>query len=106
MVIEWLRFKVQERHREKFIYHDRLIWTEFLSSVSGFLGKEVWIEPQNSNNIVLVIRWNTKEEWKSISSEDLDKVKQHFDAVMNQLNIQYKSVGFAEYQVRKFANTP
>ena len=102
MVIEWLKFKVKEKSREEFIHQDRLIWTDFLSSTSGFLGKEVWIDPRNPEHIILVIRWNTREEWKSISAEDLKKVTQHFDAVMNQLNIQYQSIGFAEYQVRRF----
>ena len=99
MVIEWLKFRVKERAQEEFIYYDRLIWTDFLSSMSGFLGKEVWLDPNNPEHIILVIRWNTRKQWKSISTEDLKKVTQHFDAVMSQLDIQYESIGFAEYQV-------
>ena len=103
MVIEWLKFRVKENSREEFIHHDRLIWTNFLRSTPGFLGKEVWIEPNSPDDIILIIKWKTRKEWKSIASEDLEKVTQHFDAVMNFLNIEYKSVGFAEYQIRKFA---
>lgn len=102
MVIEWLKFRVEARSKE-FIYYDRLIWTDFLSSTSGFLGKEVWLDPNNPEHIILVIRWNTRKEWKSISAEDLKKVTQHFDAVMSRLNIQYESIGFAEYQVEPLA---
>ena len=102
MIIEWLRFRVKEESREKFIHQDRLIWTEFLSTIPGFLGKEVWLEPKAPNTVVFVIRWRTRSAWKSIPRQDLKRIDDHFAAVMEILGIKYQSVGGAEYQIRKF----
>jgi len=47
MVIEWLEFQVKPEAREKFIQKDQEIWTKFLAKQPGFLGKELWINPDN-----------------------------------------------------------
>ena len=66
MVIEWLEFEVVPESREKFIEIDRRIWTATLKKFPGFLGKEVWVAPNQIDRVFLVIRWQTREQWKSI----------------------------------------
>lgn len=102
MIIELLEFKVDAKSREKFIQQDQLIWTNFLSNYPGFLGKEVWIDPNDITKVTLIVKWETRKQWKSIPQKDLLKVDRHFAGVMNQLGIFYKSSGFKEYQIRKF----
>lgn len=102
MVIEWLKFDVDPKLREKFIQQDEKIWTAALSIFPGFLGKEVWIEPNALDKVVLVIRWQTREQWKSVPLKDLVKIEQQFAAVMQEMNISYKMIASREFQIRKF----
>lgn len=100
MVIEWLKFKVDAKDREKFIQKDAEIWTATLSQYPGFLGKEIWINPTNEAEIILIIRWNTRKEWKIIPQSVLDETEQKFAQAAG--NISYEMIESSEYQVRKF----
>ena len=102
MVIEWLKFRVDPESREKFIQEDDAIWTACLSAYPGFLGKEVWIEPNEPNKVIFTIRWQTREQWKSIPAKDLAEIEQQFSQVMREKNISYKMIESKEFQVRKF----
>jgi uncharacterized protein (TIGR03792 family) len=102
MVIEWLKFQVDSEAREKFIKEDETIWTAALSNYPGFLGKEVWIEPHSLDKVIFTIRWQTREQWKSIPAKDLVAIEQRFAEVMGRMNINYKMIESKEFQVRKF----
>jgi len=102
MVIEWLKFEVDPQGREKFIQQDEKIWTVALSTYPGFLGKEVWIEPNAPSKVIFTIRWQTREQWKSIPTQDLAKIEQRFDSVIKEMNINYKMTQSKEFQIRKF----
>jgi uncharacterized protein (TIGR03792 family) len=102
MVIEWLKFQVDSEGREKFIREDEKVWTAALSTYPGFLGKEVWIEPQSEDKVIFTIRWQTREQWKSIPGKDLVAIEQRFAGVMNKMNINYKMIESKEFQIRKF----
>lgn len=102
MVIEWLQFTVDSDSREKFIQQDEAIWTAALSTYPGFLGKEVWIEPKASGKVIFTIRWQTREQWKSIPLQDLVKIEQKFAGVMKKMKIHYKMTESKEFQIRKF----
>ncbi|MBD1863289.1 MULTISPECIES: TIGR03792 family protein [Trichocoleus] len=99
MVIEWLKIKVAPEMREQYIQKDAEIWTAFLSEYPGFLGKEVWINPDNSTEVILVIRWASREAWKSVPSDRLAAIEQQF---AQQLAGSYPIIEAGEYQVRKF----
>ena len=101
MVIEWLEFQVVPRFRERFIQIDREVWTATLSQYPGFLGKEVWLEPNKVDRVFLVIRWQTREQWKSIPEKVLAETDQEFARRLGKNK--YKSLGLKEYQVRKFS---
>ncbi|MCY7390252.1 MAG: TIGR03792 family protein [Leptolyngbyaceae cyanobacterium CAN_BIN12] len=100
MVIEWLKVQVAEERREAFIQKDEEIWTAALAKHSGFLGKEVWISPQNSQEVILVIHWETREAWKAIPQDYLDATEKQFNQAFEQNT--YKIIEAAEYSVRKF----
>ena len=104
MVIEWLKFTVDSDSREQFIQVDEAIWTAALSTYPGFLGKEVWIEPNEPDKVIFTIRWQTREQWKSIPNSDLVSIEKDFSTAMNKMNIKYKMVESKEFQIRKFPN--
>lgn len=103
MVIEWLKMKVNPDLREKFIQIDEKIWTAQLAQNPGFAGKEVWIDPNHADQVVLVIRWTDREAWKSIPIEQLNKTEQQFAQQMGKDTYQLIEAG--EYQIRKFPQT-
>ncbi|KAB8320164.1 TIGR03792 family protein [Tolypothrix campylonemoides VB511288] len=99
MIIELLKAKVPPEQREKYIQKDAEIWTAALAKHPGFLGKEVWINPNDPTEVVLVIHWATKEDWKAIPQAELDAIERKFTAAMGK---SYPIVESGEYQVGKF----
>lgn len=99
MVIEWLKIRVRPELREQYIQKDAEIWTAALAGFPGFLGKEVWIHPIDLSEIVLVIRWASREQWKAFPPERLQELEAAFNQV---LPASHQIVEAGEYQVRKF----
>jgi uncharacterized protein (TIGR03792 family) len=100
MVIEWLKIKVKPELRDKYIQLDDKIWTPALKKNPGFLGKETWLSPQQLDEVVLVIRWETREAWKSVPPEEVQKIQAEFDRNLSPQD--YDMVEEKEWQVRKF----
>ncbi|MGB3138754.1 MAG: TIGR03792 family protein [Nodosilinea sp.] len=100
MVIEWLTFAVDPDSRETFVRLDNEIWTAALSQHPGFISKEVWISPDLLDQVVLVVRWQTREQWKSIPQAELDAVERRFAAAVD---FSYRIVDAREYQVRRYS---
>ena len=81
MVIEWLKIKVAPENLDLFIEADDKIWTPALAQYPGFIDKTTWLNPADLSEIVLVIYWETREQWKAIPAEALDSITQAFEAV-------------------------
>lgn len=94
MVIEWLKFKVPPEQWELFIQKDEEVWTAGLKKFPGFLGKEVWVDGENQE-IVMVIRWESQEQWQAIP----EKTLQELDEKMGFLKIPI--LESRSYQIRK-----
>ncbi|MDJ0581546.1 TIGR03792 family protein [Crocosphaera sp.] len=103
MVIEWLKFRVSPQSRDVFIRLDNEIWTSTLGQFQGFLGKEVWISPDIPDEITLIIRWETREQWKKIPLSVLAATEEKFAEQMQ--NHLYEMTEAKEYQIRKFPNS-
>jgi uncharacterized protein (TIGR03792 family) len=99
MVIEWLKFRVPPRQRERYIQLDDEIWTPALRTYPGFIAKETWIDPNEDDVLFLIIRWRTREEWKAIPEADLSAITERFDAA---LGFEYVMEASLEFQVRRF----
>ena len=79
---------------------DAEIWTAALAQCAGFLGKEVWINPEDLTEVVLVIRWRSRAQWKAFPAHELKQLEHQMAQVLEDA---YQIVEVAEYQVRKFA---
>ena len=99
MEIEWLKIEVQPELREQFVQKDAEIWTVMLAQYPGFLNKEVWISPDNLEEVVLVVHWASFEQWKAIPAADLQETEARFNQAMG--GDTYKIVQASRYQVRK-----
>ncbi|MBW4642958.1 MAG: TIGR03792 family protein [Goleter apudmare HA4340-LM2] len=101
MVIELLRFKVAAELRESYIQKDAEIWTIALAKYPGFLGKEVWINPHDATEVMMIIRWATREQWLAIPQAELKAIEDKFAQALGN---SYELLESSEYQVRKFPN--
>ncbi|MGI8499889.1 MAG: TIGR03792 family protein [Hassallia sp.] len=102
MVIELLKVKIPPELREKYIQKDAEIWTPALAKYPGFMGKEVWINPNDKTEVVLIIRWETREHWDAIPLSDLKAIALKFERALGKY---YPIVESGEYQVRKFPHS-
>ena len=100
MVIEWLVFKIAAGAREKFIEQDQEIWSPLLAKYPGFLSKEIWLDPEKSDRLTIVIRWQTRQEWKAVPTDILEATEEKFAKAMGKDS--YEMIEASEYQVRKF----
>ena len=97
MVIELLKVEVTAEDREKYVQIEREIWTSAIAQFPGFINKEVWLNPHVPTEVILIIRWRSREEWKSISASLLEAIDCQFALKMG--NTSYKIVESVEYQV-------
>ncbi|MGI0490287.1 TIGR03792 family protein [Alkalinema pantanalense CENA528] len=101
MVIEWLRVKVPIELRERYIEQDAAIWTAALANCAGFMGKQVWTNPQDPTEIVMVLQWASRDQWKVIPADWLESLDRAFIAAMGQA---FPLIETGEYHV--VSNTP
>jgi uncharacterized protein (TIGR03792 family) len=99
MVIEWLKVRVSPELREKYIQKDAEIWTAMLAQYPGFLSKEVWSDPKTPSELVLIIRWESREAWEAVPPDQLKKTEQKFN---QEIGGQDQIIEEREYQVQKF----
>jgi uncharacterized protein (TIGR03792 family) len=76
MVIEMQRIRVKPEVRREWLAADREVWTEGLSGVPGFLGKEIW--QGRDGEMVLVVRWRSQEDWDAVPKPLLDRLDRAF----------------------------
>lgn len=79
MVIEMQKLRVRPELRERWLAADEEVWTTGLSSESGFMGKEVWIDlGENGDEILLVIRWRSQADWDGVPKPRLEALDRAF----------------------------
>lgn len=100
MVIEWLQFEVVPTAKAIFIEKDDEIYTSFLKGYPGFLGKEIWVSPREETEVIVVVHWQSKDDWMSVPEADLIVVEKQFSSAVGADN--YRLIEVREYQVRKF----
>ena len=82
MVIEWLQFRVDETAVEEFIERDREIWTAALEQYPGFIKKEVWTNPNDPAQVIVIVYWQTIEQWHAIPADALAVTEAEFNTAM------------------------
>ena len=79
-VIEHLRISVPSQGREAWLEAERGSWEPWLKQQPGFLGRELFWDPATEEG-TLLIRWSSREEWKSISMEEVETVQERFETL-------------------------
>ncbi|MFM7449053.1 MAG: TIGR03792 family protein [Leptolyngbyaceae cyanobacterium] len=78
MVIEWLKFEIAPDLIDQYIEVDEEVWTTTLRQYPGFLGKQVWLDPNHLNIAILIIYWSDREAWKSVPADVLEATEKEF----------------------------
>tara|TARA_B100001939_G_scaffold38922_3_gene30281 strand:+ start:12863 stop:13267 length:405 start_codon:yes stop_codon:yes gene_type:complete len=71
MVIEFLTFTVPTSIQKQWKALDEAVWTRFLEKQEGFVQKELWQSPEDSEKLHAVIWWRDKDSWKAITDEQI-----------------------------------
>jgi len=66
VIIEHLTVAIPSGTSEAFLKHDAAIWTATLAQQPGFIGKETWIEAEDDTRVHLIIRWESRAQWKAV----------------------------------------
>ena len=83
-VIEQLRLAVPASHRELWLQAEASSWQPWLEQQAGFEGRELFWDPEREEGLLL-IRWSSREQWKAIPSEEVQRVQEVFEARVNQV---------------------
>lgn len=84
MIIEWLKVKVPPEKQEHYVQKDAEIWSAALSQYPGYIGKEVWVNPQDETELVMVIYWESKAAWKAVPASVLEATDRRFTQAMGE----------------------
>lgn len=79
-VVEHLRLRVPQHSREDWMVAERGSWEPWLDKQPGFLGRELFWDPATEEG-TLLIRWSSREAWKSISMADVEQVQERFETL-------------------------
>ena len=82
-VIEQLRLRVPEPHRELWLQAEASSWQPWLEQQQGFVGRDLFWDPQREEGLLL-IRWTSREQWKAIPQAEVLRVQERFEAQVNQ----------------------
>ena len=79
-VVEHLRLQVPQGSREHWMVAERGSWEPWLKQQPGFLGRDLFWDPATEEG-VLLIRWSSREAWKSISTAEVETVQERFETL-------------------------
>ncbi len=87
LVIEELRLSIPFEFKDVWLEAEKNIWEPWLSKQDGFLGRQIFWNAENEEGLILV-NWENKELWKSISINELNLVQDKFEEnVKRSLNL-------------------
>ena len=87
IVYEQLRLKIPSHYKSVWLDAEREIWEPWLSKQDGFLGRQIFLDKENEEALILV-KWKNKKLWKNISMEEVNQIQKKFEEnVVSSLNI-------------------
>ena len=82
-VVEHLRVKVSAEARQAWLEAERGSWEPWLAEQPGFLDRQLLWDAEREEG-TLLIHWASREQWKAISSAQVQAVQQRFEALARQ----------------------
>ena len=82
-VVEHLRVKVPEEGRQAWLAAEQGSWEPWLAQQDGFLDRQLLWDAEREEG-TLLIRWASKDQWKSIPAEAVVAVQERFEQLARQ----------------------
>ncbi|MEB3255105.1 MAG: TIGR03792 family protein [Synechococcaceae cyanobacterium] len=82
-VIEHLRVRVRADARSAWLHAEAHSWEPWLQQQAGYLGRELRWDAEREEG-VLLIRWASREQWKAIPEDEVERVQKRFEALARQ----------------------
>ena len=83
VVVEHLRLKVPEAGVDAWLTAERGSWEPWLAKQPGFLDRQLLWDAEREEG-TLLIHWASREQWKAVSSDQVQAVQQRFEALARQ----------------------
>ena len=79
-IVEHLKLDVPKKFKQAWLKAERGSWEPWLVKQDGFLGRQLFWDPK-VEEATLLIGWESREVWKSISQADINLVQQDFEKI-------------------------
>ena len=87
-ITEELRLNIPFKYKNTWIKAEKEIWEPWLTKQDGFIERKIFYDQKNEIALLLV-NWESKELWKNISIEEVNKVQNIFeDRIKNSLELE------------------
>jgi len=100
MIIEWLKFEIASDLIDLYIEVDEEVWTATLKQYPGFLSKQIWLDPNHPNQIILIIHWASREAWQGVPANVLEDTEEKFVRQLG--NSDHKLIETKEFLIKNF----
>ena len=89
-IVEHIRLSVPSKDRRSWLIAEEKSWEPWLEKKEGFLRREL-LWDQKEEEAILLIRWASREHWKSIPQEEINQVQELFEQISRDLT--HKDIG-------------
>ena len=79
-IVEHLKLDVPKKFKNAWLKAEEGSWEPWLLKQDGFLGRQLFWDPK-VEEATLLIGWESREVWKSISQADINLVQQDFEKI-------------------------
>ena len=79
-IVELLKLEVPKNMKEAWLKAEKKTWEPWLLKQNGFLGRQLFWNPKDEE-ATLLIGWESRSVWKSISQSQINLVQKNFEKV-------------------------
>ncbi len=83
-IVEQIRLSVPSKNRRAWLMAEEKTWKPWLAQKDGFLDRQL-LWDRHKEEATLLIRWSTRERWKSIPKSEIGEVQELFENVARDL---------------------
>ncbi len=77
-VVEYLKLDVPTKYREAWLNAENESWGPWLRHQKGFIDRKMYWD-KDHEQAVLLISWSSRDAWKAIPDEDIERVQKRFE---------------------------
>ena len=79
-IVEHLKLEVPKKFKNAWLKAEEGSWETWLEKQDGFLGRQLFWDPKDEE-ATLLIGWESRFAWKSISESEINLVQQDFEKI-------------------------